>query len=85
MDPEALWRPAEDPTGIPRSAMEFAAAARTWAFEGGAQVIGGCCRIGPETVRAVAEAFPRLPPPRGEEGGEGGQRPEDLPSPGTRR
>ncbi|MBX3001882.1 MAG: homocysteine S-methyltransferase [Caldilineaceae bacterium] len=33
----------------------FAAPARIWR-EAGAQLIGGCCRTGPEDVRAIAEA-----------------------------
>ena len=37
---------------------EFAAMAQSWAAQG-AQVLGGCCRIGPEHIRALSDAFPR--------------------------
>jgi len=34
--------------------LEYAAAARTW-FDAGAKIIGGCCRMGPAHVRAIAD------------------------------
>ena len=36
------------------SPLECAAAARTW-FDAGARIIGGCCRMGPAHVRAIAD------------------------------
>ena len=52
------WRTVDGsppPVGGPA---EFAAMARHWRAEG-ADVVGGCCRIGPEEIAAVSEAFPR--------------------------
>lgn len=48
----AAGGPVEDPAA-------FAALARSWAAAGAA-LIGGCCRTGPEHIRAVARAFGRL-------------------------
>lgn len=48
----AAGDPGEDPAA-------FAALARSWA-EAGAVLIGGCCRTGPEHIRAIARAFGRL-------------------------
>ncbi len=36
------------------SPLECAAAARTW-FDAGASIIGGCCRMGPAHIRAIAD------------------------------
>jgi homocysteine S-methyltransferase len=38
---------------------EYAALAQRW-FAAGAQMVGGCCRTGPQHVRAVADAARRL-------------------------
>ena len=53
------WRTVDGspPDGGPA---EFAAMARHWREEG-ADVVGGCCRIGPEEIAAISEAFPRGP------------------------
>jgi len=40
------WHGVESP-------MECAAAARTW-FDAGASIIGGCCRMGPAHIAAIA-------------------------------
>ena len=40
-------------TGV-RDAAEFATLAEAW-FRAGAQIVGGCCRTGPEYVRGVAQ------------------------------
>ena len=37
--------------------VEFAMMARSWVSQG-AGVVGGCCRIGPEHIRALSDAFP---------------------------
>jgi S-methylmethionine-dependent homocysteine/selenocysteine methylase len=37
---------------------DFVAEARQWT-EAGAQVVGGCCGIGPEHIRALGEQLPR--------------------------
>ena len=43
------WHGVESP-------MECAAAARTW-FDAGASIIGGCCRMGPDHIAAIAAAM----------------------------
>ena len=44
-----------------RDAGEFGVLAESW-FRAGAQIVGGCCRTGPEYVRAVAQARDRMHP-----------------------
>ncbi len=46
------WTGKADPAG-------FAASAREWR-EAGAQIIGGCCRTGPEHVRSIRSALAHL-------------------------
>lgn len=43
------WHGVETP-------LESAAAARTW-FDAGASIIGGCCRMGPDHIAAIAAAM----------------------------
>ena len=38
---------------------DFAVMAGHWRAEG-AQVIGGCCRIGPAEIKAISDAFPPI-------------------------
>jgi len=47
------WRAEDSSTGDPRA---FAELALRWR-DAGARLIGGCCRTGPEHIRAMREAF----------------------------
>ncbi len=44
------------PTGNPADALDFAAPALEWRRLG-AGLVGGCCRTGPEDIRAIRQAF----------------------------
>lgn len=57
------WSPASDSDGAAAECAEFATSARGTAravsslVNAGARLIGGCCRVGPTTVREVAHAL----------------------------
>ena len=43
------------------TAAEFASAGAAWHMAG-ATVLGGCCRVGPQDIAALSEAFPLSEP-----------------------
>jgi S-methylmethionine-dependent homocysteine/selenocysteine methylase len=47
----------------PASPEEYLAQARQWVAQG-VQIIGGCCGIGVECIRALREGLPRAIPAR---------------------
>jgi S-methylmethionine-dependent homocysteine/selenocysteine methylase len=80
---------------LPISPNEYAARARKW-VEHGVQLVGGCCGIGPEHIRALRDGLPRYIPStktglsnRGSRGGiaqeHGGVCQPESPQPRPRR
>ncbi len=52
------WNPMEKRWVPPQASCDWPVASRRW-FEHGARIVGGCCRTAPNTIRTLAQTFPR--------------------------